>query len=103
VLKYRVTGLSVTGRSGGPGGNGPEWMRGCKMDEANLDQMLEQRMEALQKKVLIQLEEKAQVWIEEMCKKRMESLEATIRREVEKEAEEWMQKELNNRMGDFNR
>ena len=82
---------------------GPGRMRGCEMDEATLDRMIEQRMEVLQEKVIIQLEEKAQMWIEEVCKKRMETLRSTVRRQVEKEAAEWVDKELNKRMEDLKR
>jgi predicted RNA-binding protein with RPS1 domain len=121
MLKYRVIEESVFLKRWARRLSGSDQMRGKIMDvdsqktekltisrqeqeeERKLDQMFEERMEALQEKVIIQLEEKAQVWIEEMCKKRMESIQETIRKEVEKEAEEWVEKELNNRMEDFKR
>ena len=69
--------------------------------ELQLEDLLEDQMVSLEKKVRLQLEEKALTWVEEECKKRLETLKDTIREEIQREVESWIEGELKRRMEEF--
>ena len=71
--------------------------------EAQMEEILEDQLLSLEKKVRTQLEEKALTWVEEECKKRLATLQETIRQQIQKEVETWIEGELKRRMQEFKR